>query len=417
MQFINPIWLWGLTGLLIPIGIHLLSRREGKVIKIGSIRHLEETNSKQFKSIRLNELVLLILRCLLITILVLVLSGFHFQGFEQSGKWLVVENGLERDEQFSALIDSLKQNGFEAKSLSKGFPDLGDSIQSTGKINYWNVLEELKKESLSQAIILTYNYAKGFRGKRVSRPENIQWISKNPGPSEFGLSALQLSNDSLRLRIGHSNAGKTSFSTVRDKINDGQDFFKFQESDSVPIESAKTISIQIVNDPTFAYDSKMIVAVLQAVDDASPAIFNLETLPCHKFPSENKADWVIWLCEEKINPTTSNSISFQSNNSNQLLEKTGYSSWALTQRLNEQIVLDQNLTAQLGLILTSEKKYDEKIRQKDRRALPDKLAWTTTQEGPEFTETLDTTSSKKYLMTLFLFVLLFERWMAFKKNQ
>ena len=97
MQLVNPIWLWGLTGLLIPVGIHLLSRREGKIIKIGSIRHLEETNSKQFKSIRLNEFFLLILRCLIITILVLFLSGFHFKSLEKSGKWLIVESGLEHD--------------------------------------------------------------------------------------------------------------------------------------------------------------------------------------------------------------------------------------------------------------------------------------------------------------------------------
>ena len=110
MELINPIWLWGLSGLLIPIGIHLLSRREGKIIKIGSIRHLEETNSKQFKSIRLNELALLLLRCLIITILVLFLSGFHFQALEKSGKWLLVESGLERDDAtFSSYRQSKKK--------------------------------------------------------------------------------------------------------------------------------------------------------------------------------------------------------------------------------------------------------------------------------------------------------------------
>ncbi|HXR82642.1 MAG TPA: BatA domain-containing protein, partial [Saprospiraceae bacterium] len=142
MKLIDPIWLWGLSGLLIPIGIHLLSRREGKIIKIGSIRHLEETSSKQFKSIRLNELVLLLLRCLVITILVLSLGGFHFQALENSGKWLLVESGLERDDRFLILIDSLKRNGFEIKRLTSGFPDLNDSHADTKKVNYWNLLTE-----------------------------------------------------------------------------------------------------------------------------------------------------------------------------------------------------------------------------------------------------------------------------------
>ena len=146
MGLINPTWLWGLTGLLIPIGIHLLSRREGKIIKIGSIRHLEETNSKQFKSIRLNELVLLLLRCLIISIVVLFLSGLHFQASEKSGKWLIVESGIERDDQVSVLVDSQRRNGFEIKRLTNGFPDLTDSPYDTTKINYWNLLSKLKKK-------------------------------------------------------------------------------------------------------------------------------------------------------------------------------------------------------------------------------------------------------------------------------
>src|SRR3990170_3028711 len=112
MQFTNPIWLWALTGLLIPIGIHLLSRTEGKIIKIGSIRHLEATSTKRFKSIRLNELILLTLRCLLIIAFALLLSGLHLPGVEKKSKWLYVEKGLLHDPEFSFVIDSLRENGF-----------------------------------------------------------------------------------------------------------------------------------------------------------------------------------------------------------------------------------------------------------------------------------------------------------------
>ena len=107
MQLANPIWLWGLSGMLIPIGIHLLSRKEGRVIRIGSVRHLEDTISKQFKSIRLNEFILLGLRCLLIIILVLFLAGLDLNITGKNGKWLLIEGGLDKDNEFSSLIDSL----------------------------------------------------------------------------------------------------------------------------------------------------------------------------------------------------------------------------------------------------------------------------------------------------------------------
>ncbi|NBP69377.1 MAG: hypothetical protein EBU52_11590, partial [Cytophagia bacterium] len=49
ITFSNPAMLWSLLGISIPIAIHLLSRKEGKVIPLGSIRYLEESPSQQFK--------------------------------------------------------------------------------------------------------------------------------------------------------------------------------------------------------------------------------------------------------------------------------------------------------------------------------------------------------------------------------
>ena len=125
MQLINPIWLWGLTGLLIPIGIHLLSRKEGMIIKFGSLRHLEESQTKQSIRIRLNEVTLLILRCVLIFLFVILLCGLSVDLFRsQKSQWLVLEDGLEHDNSMRSLVDSLKEQGFEIKSMRKGFPDI-----------------------------------------------------------------------------------------------------------------------------------------------------------------------------------------------------------------------------------------------------------------------------------------------------
>jgi hypothetical protein len=79
IQFAQPIFLWALTALAVPIGIHLLSRKEGKVVKMGSLRHLRETSTKQFKGIKLNELLLLALRCLLIILFVSLLAGLSME--------------------------------------------------------------------------------------------------------------------------------------------------------------------------------------------------------------------------------------------------------------------------------------------------------------------------------------------------
>src|SRR5687767_7801250 len=98
IQFSNPMWLWGLSALLIPIGIHLLSRKEGKIINIGSVRHLRETDTARFSSIRLNEILLLVLRCLLLTLLVLLLAGTKVSVKGLSDRqWLVIEKDIEKE--------------------------------------------------------------------------------------------------------------------------------------------------------------------------------------------------------------------------------------------------------------------------------------------------------------------------------
>src|SRR6187551_2959627 len=166
MQFLNPIWLWGLTGLLIPIGIHMLSRKEGKVIRVGSVRHLEETSTRQFRKIRLNEVVLLALRCLLITLIVLLLSGLSFNRYNTNDiNYVLLEKGMENERDFKPLVDSLKEKGFEARWLANGFPLLEDSAVIDSKSNYWSLIESMTNEQAQQIVVLSYNYVNGFKGK------------------------------------------------------------------------------------------------------------------------------------------------------------------------------------------------------------------------------------------------------------
>ena len=149
-----------------------------------------------------------------------------------------------------------------------------------------------------------------------------------------------------------------------------------------------------------------------------PDNFEVEILSQEKFSSEKKSDWVIWLSDETGRPTGINCIYYRKESSNKLFEKSGFATWALTQRLNEQIALRQNLAVQLGLILTSENKYDEIARQKDKRVLEDELIWDKNSVKPEqIRSTINPTSSEKYLMTLLLLFLLLERWISFNRKQ
>src|SRR5690606_8548452 len=113
IQFANPLWLWGLAGLIIPVAIHLLSRREGKTIPFGTLRFLDETPSSQFRGIRLNEILLLLVRSLCIIILVLFLSGISIKDQSRT-KILLIEDAITDISRVSGIIDSLTNAGYQA---------------------------------------------------------------------------------------------------------------------------------------------------------------------------------------------------------------------------------------------------------------------------------------------------------------
>ncbi|MFP4056653.1 MAG: BatA domain-containing protein [Candidatus Brocadiia bacterium] len=72
--FVNP---WALSGLLLasaPVIIHLLNRRRFKVVEWAAMEYLLASNRRNFRRIRLEQLILLALRVLLVALLILLVS-------------------------------------------------------------------------------------------------------------------------------------------------------------------------------------------------------------------------------------------------------------------------------------------------------------------------------------------------------
>jgi len=419
MQFTNPTWLWGFWGLLIPVAVHLLSRKEGKIIKIGSVRYLEDTVSKQFKSIRLNELILLALRCLLITILVLFLAGLQLNIGGKNEKWLLIESGIEDDPEFSSLVDSLQQNGFEVNALAEGFPQLIENLPAGKKVNYWNLVDELETESLGEVVVLSYNYLEGFKGKRPLLPDYIRWISKAPDSTTFSLNAIRISKDSIEVRRGNSNPDKTVFLNSQAKATDDQNIYNSEDADSVRIEFPDTISVAVVTDSSFARDATIMVAALRAIDNESPNIFRVEKYSVDTYSQVQKMDWVIWLSERPLPVIENlNVIYYQAHDTKNLWDRVAHS-WVLTKRLSEGVALEENLTVKLALILNPREKYAAKSLQSDRRVWPEQEAWSekSSTDNNLQAAAVSSNTNQKYLSLILLLLLIVERWISFKRNQ
>ncbi len=116
MEFLQPILLWGLLGLAIPILIHLWNGRKGRTISWAAMTWLETKENQPVKSIQLEQLILLLLRVLLIIILVLMLSQIFWKAIAASPENQV----LHLVQPSGALLDEYR---FELQqALEKGEP-------------------------------------------------------------------------------------------------------------------------------------------------------------------------------------------------------------------------------------------------------------------------------------------------------
>jgi hypothetical protein len=409
MQFANAIWLWGLAGLIIPIGIHLLSRKQGNVIKFGSIRHLDETSTRQFKAIRLNEFLLLAFRCLFIILLVLMLAQLQIDLFTKKSKLLLVEGVLEEHPKYLKLIDSLRSIGFQIRDFSQYDNNTNSHTVANAKGDYWNILQQLKDES--EVVILSYSYVEGFKGKRITLPEGVSWITAEPDSTEYDLDIIELSNDSAIVRRGISQQHKTSYNNV----------VKSKQAIEGVISPPETISIAVVFDPPYEYDKNILVAALQAINSRGRLQIVVDPIPGGQYISGEHA-WTIWL-SDKIPPEVKNNFILLDEDKmagRKLFHQTTSKekeSWLLTTRLNEEIALREHLAVQLAIMLQPQEKYEDRASEFDRRVLDEKMRWSSFDTKAREQKQRSDNATSPYICIAMLLVLCAERLLAFKRNQ
>ena len=118
LQLLNPIWLFAIGGIVIPLIIHLWNIKKGKTLKVGSISLLGESSRQSAKSLKLIDLLLLFLRCLLLILLAFILAKpiWNNKNTEETNSgWILIEeeNSREIYTNFKPEIDSLIGIGYE----------------------------------------------------------------------------------------------------------------------------------------------------------------------------------------------------------------------------------------------------------------------------------------------------------------
>jgi hypothetical protein len=328
VQFLNPIWLFAVAAVLIPVIIHLWNIKAGKTLKVGSIALITADAQKSSRSFKLKDVLLFMVRCLFLLILAFLLAMPVWQRYVSNSKakgWLLIprENLKESYKQFKPTIDSLAKAGFEFHYFNKGFSKenlnkaLLDSALNTdvkaGK--YWNLIAGLDEKLPADmpVYVFTPNQGRYFTSKKPSVSLNLHWQTYTPADSVniWVKDAWFTDDNSIKAIVGNSKPSGTYFTNyVIQSEGDPKSPFTLSVDHGKPVISLKTdkerfvvidttiLKIAVYTDK-YNLDASYLKAALQAVSSFTQRkttikqYTNAALLPAGQ-------SWIFWLSDKPV---------------------------------------------------------------------------------------------------------------------
>lgn len=220
IQFLSPLGLLSLLALAVPIFIHLLSRKPGKIIKVGSLQFLSPSASARFQSLKPSEPFLLLVRMAIIASLALLLAQpvwvNKISAPDSAAKgWILIAPPLLPASPPAGIfsrLDSLAAAGHELRVLAPGFPAVsaGDSPPETAGPNYWSLLREADHLLPGQMPVWVFatDRSSAFQGERPALSREFHWQTWRDSralPGNGGAARPAASKDTLHVALPHSS--------------------------------------------------------------------------------------------------------------------------------------------------------------------------------------------------------------------
>ncbi len=137
MSFGWPAAFWGLLGLSIPLAIHLLQKGHWRRVQVGSLRWFHTNQQPKWRTIKISEVPLLIVRVLLVSLVVFILAKpFVKDDWAKSGQSLtLIYPGLTP----GSYTNSVRG---DVRWLADGFPPVNASSPETPD-DFWGLLQQI----------------------------------------------------------------------------------------------------------------------------------------------------------------------------------------------------------------------------------------------------------------------------------
>ena len=367
MFFANPMFLWALLGLAVPVAIHLWSKDEGKTIKVGSIANLRESENAQTKTLQLNEWLLLLLRMLAIALVVFILAEpFVKSKIKNQELVYLVEPELLKIDTFKASMDSLAESK-TVKLFLEDFPEYNaaDSVK-TAATNYWQLAQDFEKLKADSLVVYSQTLLNRFKGKRPEITENVNWVTIDSSQTTAGIVALTQLQDSVEVLEVKSTKEQLRFKkSVRD-------FAAIQNLETdLEIQSLDTLQVYAFAEDSLQTELKFLKTGFEALSTYLKRPIAITDIAPNQTPQDGI---LIWLSPSDTPEFSGALLDFKPNAfASDLIVKNG-TYFSLTQNLTRKNVVEQHLAEHLLPLINLHPELDEAVQKYDRRVLADAFA-------------------------------------------
>jgi len=367
MFFANPMYLWALLGLAVPVAIHLWSKDEGKTIKVGSIANLKESENAQTRTLQLNEWLLLLLRMLAIALLVFILAE-PFAKTKTKNQDLVylVEPELLKIDTFKNSMDSLTESK-TVKLLQEDFPEYNaaDSVK-TAVTNYWQLAQGFEKLKADSLVVYSQTLHIGFKGKRPEITENVNWVTIDSAQTTAGVVALTQLQDSVEVLEVESTKQQLRFKqSVREAAS-----VQNLETD-LEIQHLDTLQVYAFAEDSLQTDLKFLKTSFEALSAYLKRPIAITDIAPNEIP---EGGILIWLSPSDTPEFSGTLLDYQPDAFASDLIVKNSTHFSLTENLTRKNVVEQHLAEHLLPLLNLHPKLDEAVQKYDRRVLADAFA-------------------------------------------
>jgi len=324
----SSIWLLALAAIGIPVVIHLWNIKPGKTLKVGSIALFSESSPKSSRSFKLQDVLLLAVRCLMLALLAFLLAAPYLQQQLKDNRakgWVLIPeaNLLQTYHHFQPRIDSLTKAGYEFHYFGPGFKKddltellktLKDSTARTDSSNYWTLSRHLshKAPTILPIELFTSNTAAHFAGNKPETQLNINWHTYQPTDSiSTGIAGAWLtSNGEIRVVQGTATPSGTAYQFNNIKNGSTNTAYNMSVENGVPEISLKNSPDQKVKVDTVtkriaiyadrnAADANYLKAALEAISQLTHQKTIIKQYSdTGAIPSGQ--DWLFWLSDKPV---------------------------------------------------------------------------------------------------------------------